>query len=66
MVKNLPAKAGVMASIPGSVISAEGGNGSTLHFSCLEKSVDKQPATVYGVAKIQDATEHPHSGDHSC
>ena len=66
MVKNLPAKAGVTASIPGSVISAEGGNGNPLHFSCLEKSMDRQPATVYGVAKIQDAIQHTHSGDHSC
>ena len=36
MVKNLPANAGDVGSIPGSGRSPEGGNGNPLQYSCLE------------------------------
>ena len=36
MVKNLPANAGDMGSIPGLGKSPVEGNGNPLHFSCLE------------------------------
>ena len=44
MVKNLPANAGDARDaglIPGSGRSPEGGNGNTLHYSCLENSMDR-------------------------
>ena len=36
MVKNLPANAGDMGSIPGLGKSPRGGNGNPLQYSCLE------------------------------
>ena len=54
-VKNLPANAGEVGSIPGSGGSSGGGNGNTLQYSCLESPMDRGAwqATVYGVAKSQ-------------
>ena len=40
-VKNLPANAGNMGSIPGSGRSPGEGNGYPVQFSCLENSVDR-------------------------
>ena len=39
-VKNLPANAGAMGSIPGSRSPGEG-NGNPLHYSCLGNPMDK-------------------------
>ena len=52
-VKNLPADAGDLGSVPGLGRSPEGGHGSPLQYSCLEKSMDRGAwrATVHGVAK---------------
>ena len=61
-VKNLPANAGDVGSIPGSGRSPGVGNGNPLQYSCLENSMEfsiefrLQPtvnwwATVHGVAK---------------
>ena len=50
-VKNLPANAGDVGSIPGSGRSPGGGNGNPLQYSCLESSMDREAwwATVLGV-----------------
>ena len=55
MVKNLPANAEDMGSIPGSGRSHGGGNGNPLQYSCLENPMDRGAwqATVHGVAKSQ-------------
>ena len=41
MVKNLPANAGDLDSIPGSGRSPGEGNGKPLQYSCLENSMDR-------------------------
>jgi len=41
VVKNQPAKAGDMGSIPGSGRSPGKGNGNPLQYSCLENSMDR-------------------------
>ena len=53
VVKNLPASAGDVGSIPRSGWSAGGGNGNPLQYSCLETPMDRGAweATVPGVAK---------------
>ena len=55
MVKNPPANAGDLGSIPGSGRSPGGGNGSSLQYSCLGDPMNRGAwqATVHGVAKIQ-------------
>ena len=54
MVKNPPATAGDMGSIPGKEGSEEG-NGNSLKYSCLGNPMDRGAwqATVHGVAKNQ-------------
>ena len=53
MVKNLPAIAGDVGSIPGLGRSPEGGSGNPLQYSCLENAIDRGAwqATDHGVAK---------------
>ena len=53
MVKNPPANAGDMGSVPGLGRSPGEGNGNPLQYSCMEHSMKRgtQQATVYGVAK---------------
>ena len=63
MVKNLPVNAGDERDsglIPGWGRSPGGGNGNPLQCSCLENSLDRGAwqATVHGVAKALDPTEH--------
>ena len=55
MVKNLPANAGDVGSLPGLRRLPGEGNGNSLQHSCLENSMDRGTwrATVYGVAKSQ-------------
>ena len=55
MVKNLPANAEDVGSIPGSGRSHGGGNGNPPQYSCLENPMDRGAwrATVHGVAKSQ-------------
>ena len=52
-VKNSPAKAGDIGSIPGSGRSPGEGNGNPLQYSCLGNSMDRETcqATAHGVAK---------------
>ena len=58
MVKNSPANAGDVGSIPGSGRSLEEGNGDHLQYSCLGNPMDRRAwhATVHGVAKESDTT----------
>ena len=42
VVKNLPANAGDMSSIPGSERSPGGGNGNPLQYSCLGNPMDRE------------------------
>ena len=53
MIKNLPAKAGDVGSVPGLGRSPGEGNGYPLQYSCQENSIDRGAwwATVHGVAK---------------
>ena len=52
-VKNMPAKAGDLCSIPGSGRSPGEENGNPLQYSCLENPMDRGAwrGTVHGVAK---------------
>ena len=53
MIKNPPANAGELGSIPGSGRSPGAGNGNSLQYSCLENSTDRGAwrAAVHGVEK---------------
>ena len=53
MVKNLPANARDVGSIPGSGRSSGGGDGNPLQYSCLENPMDRGAwqAMVQGVTK---------------
>ena len=53
VVKNQPANAEDVGSIPGSGQSPGEGNGNPLQYSCLENSMDRGAwrATVHGIAK---------------
>ena len=53
VVKNPPANAGDLGSIPGPGRSPGGGNGHPLQYSCLENSMDRGAwqATAHWVAK---------------
>ena len=55
MVKNSPAKAGDMGSVPGLGRSSGEGDGYPLQYFCLETSMDRGAwwATVHGVTKSQ-------------
>ena len=59
VVKNPPANARDVGSIPGSEKSPGEGNGNPLQYSHLENSIDRGAwrATVHGVAKELDTTE---------
>ena len=64
VVKNLLANAGAAGaegSIPGLGRSPGVGSGSPLQYSCLEIFMDRRAwwATIHGVAKEWDTTEHP-------
>ena len=58
VVKNLPANAGDMGSIPGFRRSPRERNGNPLQYSYLENPMDRETwqATVHGVAKKSDMT----------
>ena len=53
MVKDPPANAGDVGSIPGSGRSPGEGNGDSLQYSCLENSINRGAwrATVHGVTE---------------
>ena len=54
VVKNPPANAGDVGSIPGSGRLPGEGNGNPLQYSCLENPMDEGAwwATVHGVTKV--------------
>ena len=56
MVKNPTANAGGIGSIPGSGRSPGGGNGNSLHYSCLGNPMNREAwqTTVHEVAKESD------------
>ena len=58
VIKNPPASAGVMGSIPKLERSPRGGNGNLLQYSYLGNLVDRggRWATVHGIAEL-DITE---------
>ena len=58
MVKNLPANAGDIGSIPGSGRSPREGNGDPLQYSSLGNPMDRETwwSTVHGVANESDLT----------
>ena len=57
-VKNMPANAGDVCSIPGSGRPPGEENGNLLQYSCLENPKDRGAwqATVHGVARELDMT----------
>ena len=59
VIKNPPADAGDLGSIPGSERSPGEGNGNPLQHSCLGNPRDRGAwrATVHGVAKHSDMTQ---------
>ena len=67
MVKNLPASAGNMGSIPGSGRSPGRGNGNPLQYSCLKNTTDRGAwqATVHEAAKESDLTERLNTDTHA-
>ena len=58
VVKDPPARAGDVGSIPGSGRSPWEGNGNPFQYSCLGNSMDREAwrATVHGVTEESDAT----------
>ena len=68
MVKNLPANAGDLSSIPGSGKFAGEGNGNPFQYSCLENPMDRGAwwATVHGMAKSwTQLNMHTHTHTHT-
>ena len=55
LIKNLPANAGDLGSIPGLGRAPGGGNGNPLQYSCLENPKDSKArrVTVHKVSKSQ-------------
>ena len=64
VVKNPPANAGDLGSIPGLGRSPGEGNGSPLQYPCLKNPMDRGAwqATVWGLLRVvhDRATEHKH------
>ena len=60
--KESPCNAGDLGLIPGLGRPPGEGNGNPLQYSCLENPMDSGTwrATVHGVAKESDTTEHAH------
>ena len=60
MVKNTPANAGEVGSIPGSGRSPGGGNGNPHQDSCLKNPTERETwwAIVLGVTKSQTQLSH--------
>ena len=63
MVKNLPANAGDVGSIPGSGISPGGGNDYPVQYPRLRNPMDRRAwwATVHSVMKESNKTKQLHN-----
>ena len=66
MVKNPPAKAGDMGSVPRSSRPPGVGNGNPLHYFCLENSMHREAwwTPVHGVTEQSDMTQCVHRHTH--
>ena len=66
MVKNTPANAGEVGSIPGSGRSPGGGNGNPPQDSCLKNPTERETwwATVHGMARESDTTQRLQENNH--
>ena len=58
VVKNLPANAGDVGSIPGLGRPPGGGNGTLLQYSCLENTMDRGAWQAICMGSQTDRTEH--------
>ena len=56
VVKNLPADAGDVGSIPGLARSPGEGNGSPLHYFCLENPMDRGACQAIGHGDAKSRT----------
>ena len=67
VVKNLPANAGDLGSIPGLGRAPGEGNGNPLQYSCLENPMDRGAwwATVHGVTKSRTRLKQLSTTQHS-
>ena len=66
LIKNPPANAGDLGSIPGLRSSPGGGNGNPLQYSCLENSIDRGAWRSMGPRGVRhdSATKRAHT--HIC
>ena len=56
MVKNMPANAGTMSSIPESRKSSGGGNGNPFQYSCLENPKDRGACGIQPMGSQESLT----------
>ena len=68
VVKNLPANAEDVGSIPGSGGSPGGGPGNPLQYSCLGNPMDRKAwrAIVHGVTKESNTTWQLNNSNNAC
>ena len=67
MVKNPPANAGDMGSIPGLGRSPRGGHDNPLQYSCLENTMDEQPEGLQsmGSHRVSQTRTNTHPPPHT-
>ena len=56
MIKNSPANAGVMGSVPGLGRSPGGGNGNPLQYTCLGNPMAREPGGLQSMESQQSWT----------
>ena len=64
-VKNLPASAGDVGSIPGSGRSPRVGNGNSLQYSCLENPMDREICWAIGYRVAKSTIEQRSTTQHN-
>ena len=65
MVKNPPANAGDVSSIPGSGRSSGGGNGNPLQYSCLKKSHGQRSLAGHSPGGCEESDMTEYTGTHT-